>query len=139
MSNTMDYFKEAFGGFSPESDIAAALKFGLCVLMLDNRTTELIRLVQGERNFGGVEGDPGWIIERREDGERIGYESWPSEARFRAYVDPDGYSLAHPEFFCDEKTFFSYVRDIVTAFVRRNPDRSDVARDMEEAMSHRVK
>lgn len=39
----MDYFNEAFGGFNPESDKDAALKFSLCVLVLDSRMQELLQ------------------------------------------------------------------------------------------------
>ena len=130
----MDYFKEAFGGFNPQQDKDAALKFSLCVLMLDGRTEELLRLVKGADRFGGVEGEPGWIIERREDGEQVGYEAWPDDARFRAYVEPGSYSLAYPEFFSDRQTFFRYVQAIVAEYVRRYPDKTAFANKVNEAM-----
>ena len=53
----MDYFNDAFGGFLPDSDKDAALKFSLCVLALDNRMDELLRLLKGDDNCGGIEGD----------------------------------------------------------------------------------
>lgn len=131
----MDYFNDAFGGFHPESDKDAALKFGLCVLVLDNRIDELLRLVEGGGNFGGVEGEPGWIIERREDGEIAGYEGWPIETRFRAYVDPDSYLLTYPEFFSDRQTFFRYVKAIVNAYKRRHPESAGAVGRIEEAVA----
>jgi hypothetical protein len=121
----MDYFVDAFGGFNPQSDLDAALKFGLNVLLLDNRSKDLLKLVKGGDKFGGVEGVPGWIIERREDNELIGYENWPENARFRAYVDPSEYALAYPEFYADKQTFMRYVRAIVSVYKGRHPDHSD--------------
>jgi hypothetical protein len=131
----MDYFNDAFGGFRPDSDEDAALKFSLCVLALDNRMDELLRLVEGGGNFGGVEGDPGWIIERREDEDIVGYEGWPADARFRAYVEPESYSLSHPEFYASRQTFFEYVGSLIGAYKRRNPERAEVVRHIEEALA----
>ncbi|MEJ7028216.1 hypothetical protein [Ralstonia solanacearum] len=79
----MDYFSEAFDGFRPDRDIDAALKFSLCMIAIDNRVEDLLQLIEVANNLGGVEGDPGWIIERRENGETIGYEKWPNSAHFR--------------------------------------------------------
>jgi hypothetical protein len=118
----MDYFNEAFGGFSPQVDEDAALKFSLDVLLADHRVSDLIGLVLPASKIGGVEGEPGWIIERREEGELHGYENWPDDARYRAYVEPESYALAHPEFFCDKSNFFRYVQSIARVYVSRYPE-----------------
>lgn len=131
----MDYFNEAFGGFDPDSDRDAALKFSLCVLALDNRMDELLRLVKGDDEVGGVEGDPGWIIERRDDEDVGGHEGWPGDARFRAYVDPESYSLGFPEFYVDRQTFARYVAALASAYKRRNPERADVVNLIETALA----
>lgn len=125
----MDYFSEAFGGFRPDSDRDAALKFSLCVLALDNRVDELLRLVEGGNNLGGIEGEPGWIIERRED------EEWPNDARFRAYVDPDCYSLLYPEFFADRRTFFRYVGALARVYKNHHPEYEAVVHRIEEVIA----
>lgn len=130
----MDYFTEAFGGFDPRHDKDAAPKFCLDVLMADHRLDELARLLSLDKQFGGVEGEPGWIIECRTDDEHEGYESWPEEARFRAYVDPTSYVLNYPEFFADRKTFLRYVQSIVAVYKRRHPEHMDKLRCVEEAM-----
>jgi len=103
----MDYLKEAFGGLNPQADKDAALKFSLDVLLADHRIDDLTKLATQRANFGGVEGEPGWMIECREYGDVRGYEHWPADACYRAYVQPEIYCLTHPEFFCDELTFFS--------------------------------
>lgn len=131
----MDYFNEAFGDFHPDRDKDAAVKFSLCVLALENRMPELLRLIEGGTNFGGVEGDPGWMIERREVGDTIGYEGWPDDGQFRAYVDPDGYSLSYPEFFMDQRKFFQYVGALVGVYGRRHPESSEVIRRIEEVIA----
>ncbi|HDR9491700.1 hypothetical protein [Burkholderia stabilis] len=126
----MDYFNEAFGGFNPESDRDAALKFSLCVLVLDSRMQELLQLIEGGNDIGGVEGDPGWIIERRDEGG--GYEGWSNGAEFRAFVDPNEYSLSHPEFFVDRRTFIQYVVALMKVYRRRHHDETDVIRRIAE-------
>lgn len=126
----MDYFNEAFGGFNPESDRDAALKFSLCVLVLDSRMQELLQLIEGGNDIGGVEGDPGWIIERRDEGG--GYEGWSNGAEFRAFVDPNEYSLSHPEFFVDRRIFIQYVVALMKVYRRRHHDETDVIRRIAE-------
>lgn len=131
----MDYFGEAFGGFRPDSDRGAALKFSLCIIALDNRVDELLRLVEGCNNLGGIEGEPGWIIERREGEDTLGYEKWPNDARFRAYVDPDCYSLLHPEFFADRRTFFRYVGELARVYKNHHPEYEAVVHRIEEVIA----
>jgi len=131
----MDYFNEAFGGFYPDKDKDAALKFSLCILALDNRMEELLQLVQGVSNIGGIEGEPGWIIERREDGDIIGYEKWPDNARFRAYVAPDGYMLSYPEFFADQRIFFQYVRMLIEAYRQYHSEDAEITDRIKEAIA----
>lgn len=131
----MDYFNEAFGGGGhPDHDQDAALKFSLCVIALDKRMDELLRLIGGSGDVGGVEGDPGWIIECRDDEDVIGYEKWPSEAQFRAYVAPEAYLMTYPEFYADRKTFFRYVASLVDAYKRRNPEQVGLVSDIEAVL-----
>lgn len=120
----MDYFNEAFGGFDPRTDKDAAIKFCLDVILADRRFPDLDKLLPDTTTIGGMEGEPGWIIERRDEGETKGYEDWPDFARFRAFVDPDSYELAHPEFFCDKHTFERFVGAAVRAYCHRHPERS---------------
>lgn len=131
----MDYSKEAFGEFQPESDKDAAIKFSLCVLVLDNRIDELLRLVEGGDNFGGVEGEPGWVIERREEGEHVGFEDWPEGAMFSAYVNPDSYLLAYPVFYADRRTFFQYVKAVVGAYKRHSSEKAETIKRIEEIVA----
>lgn len=117
----MDYFKEAFEGFAPHKDQDAALKFSLNVIAMDERFEELSKLM-APSDLGGMEGEPGWGIERRENGETLGYEDWPTTANYRAYVDPEFYCLEHPLFFSDEATFNGYVAALVKAYASRHPN-----------------
>ncbi|WP_321945854.1 hypothetical protein [Paraburkholderia sp. J10-1] len=119
----MDYFKEAFGGFDPRGDEDAALKFALDVIFADHRIQDLTRVVSLEQGVGGLEGEPGWIVEHRGRTDIVGYEMWPRNSRFRSFVDPESYSLVCPEFYCDEKTFRRYVEAISEVYVARNPER----------------
>ncbi len=133
----MNYFNEAFGGFYPDKDKDAALKFSLCILALDSRMEELLQLVEGASSFGGIGGDPGWIIERREDGDIIGYEEWPDDARFRAYVSPDGYFLSYPEFFADQRIFFQYVKMLIEAYEQHHPKNSEIINRIKAVICNR--
>lgn len=126
----MSYFKEAFGGFAPHLDEDAAVKFALNVILMDHRLDELTKLLTDGDEIGGVEGVPGWIIERRDSGssgELAYYSSWPPGVSFRAYVDPGEYELANPEFFMDESIFHQYVESGLKAYICANPDRASTA------------
>jgi hypothetical protein len=128
----MDYFREAFGGFNPLQDRDAALKFCLDALMADERLEDLERLIICDEGFGGVEGEPSWIIECRAGYEITGYETWPDGASFRAYVDPSGYSLAYPESYFGKDTFYDYVKRIVSVFKNRHPEHAEEIRTIEK-------
>lgn len=128
----MDYFNEAFGGFDPLNDKDSAMKFCLNAVLMDRRFIDLGRLLPDISNVGGIEGEPGWIIERRNEGDTLGYEGWPDLARFRAFVDPSSYRLAFPEFFCDRSTFASFVRSAVRAYCDRHPEKDDAAHLLKE-------
>ncbi|AYG68682.1 MULTISPECIES: hypothetical protein [unclassified Rhizobium] len=123
----MDYFEEAFGGFKPHVDEDAAVKFAISIILMDRRLPELLHLLTDGDQLGGVEGEPGWMIERRDEG--LGnvfyYENWPENARFHAYVDPDVYRLAHPHIFMDVSAFHHYVRKGLDVYLEANP--SDIA------------
>jgi len=120
----MDYFKEAFGGFDPQIDMEAALKFAIDLVFADDRIEDLIKVIALESDIGGIEGEPGWIIEHRERQDTQGYETWSKEATFRSFVDPDVYPLAHPEFYCDDQMFRIYVESIAAVYVVRHPEQS---------------
>jgi hypothetical protein len=62
-------------------------------------------------------------LQRRRSG-KVGYDSWPGAARYRAFVHPKGYGLAYPEFYMDEATFDQYVSAAVRAYVRLSPEKA---------------
>lgn len=122
----MSYFVEAFGGFNPQVDYDASMKMVLDSLFDDDRIRPLIEVILPEGTLGGVEGQPGWTLERRCPG-----HSWPNGAEYRAYVDPTFYSLAHPEFFCTRSEFLRYVSAIVRVYKTRHPERASSVRQIE--------
>lgn len=119
----MDYFAEAFGGFKPHVDEDAAVKFAISIILMDRRLPELLHLLTDGDQAGGVEGEPEWIIERRDEdqGKVFYYENWPRNTRFHAYVDSDVYRLAHPDIFMDVAVFHNYVRKGLDAYLETNP------------------
>lgn len=122
----MDFFQLAFGGFSAQTDPDAAVKFCLQVLAADHRLPSLSDLLTEGSEIGGIEGVPDWSLERRDDGDTApGYAAWPTGTQFRAFVDPDSYSLASPERFYTRAEFLSFVRAIVDAYAARYPERVD--------------
>lgn len=122
----MDFFQLAFGGFSPQEDPDAAVKFCLQALAADHRLPALVNLLAEGSETGGIEGVPGWLLERRDDGDAApGYATWPTGAKFRAFVDPQEYELATPERFYTRAEFLRFVRAVVDAYAVRYPDRAD--------------
>lgn len=122
----MDYFKAAFGGFAPHRDEDAAVKFALNVVLMDNRLQELAELVVDGSPFGGIEGEPGWMIERRDvadEENQAAYPGWPAGARFKVSVDEDAYRLQQPEYFMSREAFMKYLALAIDAYVVADPSR----------------
>jgi hypothetical protein len=102
VSDRVDYFAQAFGGFDPSRDPDAALKFVLNAIMMHDRLDGLSSILTDGHEIGALEGEPGWTLERRDSGlagESSAYRNWPPGARFRAYVDPNQFHLGHSEAF----------------------------------------
>ncbi|WP_048441685.1 hypothetical protein [Caenimonas sp. SL110] len=122
----MDYIKAAFGDFAPQLDENAAIKFALNVVLMDNRLQELAELVVDASQLGGIEGEPGWTLERRDlsdEENEAAYPGWPADMRFKASVNEDAYTLRHPEFFMRREDFMKYVILAVDAYVAADPSR----------------
>ena len=127
----MDFFQIAFGGFAPQTDPDAAVKFCLQSLAADDRLLDLVDLLTEGSDYGGIEGEPGWTLERRDDGDPApGYAAWPAGAKFRAFVNPSDYELAVPESFYSRAAFLAFVHAIVSAYAVRHPDRADALRPL---------
>lgn len=119
-----DYYQQAFGRLDPHHDRDVAAKFALSVLVMDECFDDLADLLTDGHDIGALEGEPGWIIERRDSGpsgDMPGYASWPEGKNFRAYVDPLGFELAYPEGFLDTAVFRNYVRQLVDACLLSDP------------------
>lgn len=122
----MDYFRDAFGGFFPQSDEHAAAKFALESLAADDRIEDLVELLTEDDPVGALGGEPNWELERRDDGNTaIGYAHWPRGAKYRAWVDPEAYDLAFPERFYGKAEFHQLVRAIIAAYLARNPEQAE--------------
>ncbi|SAL00384.1 hypothetical protein AWB76_07850 [Caballeronia temeraria] len=127
----MDYFKEAFGGFHPLFDQDAALKLALDVIFADHRLDDLISVISFEERVAGIGGEPGWIIEHREEFD----EGWPQGSTFRSFVEPEVYPMENPEFYCDDKTFRRYVEAIANVYEVRHPERKQDLDRLKAALS----
>jgi hypothetical protein len=126
----LNYLELAFGGFNPQFDQDAAVKLALNVILLDERLSELASILTDGHEIGGLEGEPGWTIERRDtahSGNMPGYANWPENARFRAYVDPRNFELGHANIFMDIELFHGYVRKAIEAYLVKNPSKVDIA------------
>lgn len=126
----MDYLQQAFGGVNPELDTDAAVKFALNAILLDGRLQELSCLLIDGHDIGGVEGEPGWLIERRDTGpvgERQYYSEWPTNARFHVRVDPAAFELAYPDVFMTSDDFHKYVEKGMDAYLSENSIETDAA------------
>jgi hypothetical protein len=108
----MDYFNAAFGGFAPHRDPDAAIKFSLNVVLMDHRLDELAEVLKDGSSVGGMEGEPGWSLERRDiadEGNEAAYPGWPSGARFKAEVNQEAFALSNPVRFMTRAEFVHYV------------------------------
>lgn len=116
----MDYLQQAFGGLNPQTDQDAAVKFALNVILMDGRLRELSCLLIDGHDIGGVEGEPGWLIERRDTGsagELPYYSEWPANAQFHVHVDPAAFELACPDMFMTAHDFHHYVGKAMDAYL----------------------
>jgi hypothetical protein len=117
------YMNDAFGAFAPHTDKDAAIKFSLSIVLADERLDDLIKFLSTNSQTIGIEGEPGWILKRRNEHGKTAYAGWPRDAAFRAYVDPSSYILTFPEAFYDQATFYRFVRVAMGAYIARHPDR----------------
>jgi hypothetical protein len=126
----MDYLQQAFGGLNPQADQDAAVKFALNAILMDTRLRELSCLLIDGHDIGGVEGEPGWIIERRDTGpagELPYYSEWPMNARFHVHVEPAAFELAYPDMFMEAHDFRRYVGRAMDAYLTENSAETDEA------------
>jgi hypothetical protein len=118
----MDLFRAAFGSFSPLKDSDAAVKICLHSIAADNHLDTLQELLTEGAELGGMEGVPGWSLERRDSGDTAPvYAGWPAGAKFRAFVDPEALALAVPERFYSWSEFLPFLRAIVQAYAVERP------------------
>jgi hypothetical protein len=92
----------------------------LDVILMDHRLPALVQLVLDGNEIGGMEGVPGWLLERRDvadEGNTAAYPDWPTDARFRARVDERGYTLAHPDMFLTRAAFVVHLSTSFDAYV----------------------
>lgn len=117
MNKNFDFFKS----FSPQLDLDAAVKFSLNCILMEDRIEHLSWLATDGHQCGGVSGEPGWEVERRDSrspADASGYESWPDWASFRAYVDPNAYSLAHPELYMSGESFYGLLCTALDSYIK---------------------
>lgn len=127
----MDYLQQAFGGLNPQTDQDAAVKFALNVILMDGRLRELSCLLIDGHDIGGVEGEPGWMIERRDTGpagELPYYSEWPMNARFHVHVESSAFELACPDMFLAAHDFYHYVARAMDAYLSGPSIEADMAK-----------
>jgi hypothetical protein len=118
----MSHSKRPFVNFDPSVDRLAALKVAIDSILVDNRLDDLVELLTPDHRTGGLEGDPGWIVERKDRVDTHAYnEQWPEWASFRAFVDPAVYRIAEPECFLDRKSFLEVATPFLQAYARTYP------------------
>ncbi len=89
----------------------------------------LVDVLTDNSKIGGIGGVPGWELDRRDDVNlSSGFEGWPANAKFRAFVDPREFTLGSPEGFYTRAEFLTFVRAIVDAYVAQYPDRADTVK-----------
>ena len=80
----MSLYPEAFGRYDPQGDPLFAVKLIVAVMVADGHSDMLAGLVDGTSEFETIEGEPGWVLERR-------------ATDFRAWLPPELIESARPE------------------------------------------
>lgn len=127
----MDYFQIAFGGFAPHRDEDAAIKLILNELLMDTSFDATSKMLAETDDVAGIEGDPGWTLEKRGPSDK----NWPINAQFRAYVDPESYELAFPEFYMSRDLFKRYMSVATQALLRVNPNAEPLVKGVLKGLS----
>ena len=119
----MSLFTDAFGLFEPHRDRDAGSKLVLESLFTTNRLDDLAELLRSGSSLGGLGGEPGWVLERRDEGnDAPGFASWPDGARYRTFVDGEALALATPERYYGRDEFHQLVRAILNAYTPTRPE-----------------
>jgi len=129
----MDYFESAFGSYNPDVDPNFAVKFILNCMLSEDRLKELNYLLLDGHEVGGVEGEPGWIVERQDterDGSITAYDDWPEGATFRAYVEPHSFKLGYPQNFLSTQEFHEYVRKALVSYVAKKSSKGPIVEEI---------
>ncbi|WP_295978312.1 hypothetical protein [uncultured Variovorax sp.] len=88
-------------------------------------------LTDGHEN-GGIEGRPGWLIERKDklsSGISI-YSTWPKNADFHVHVEPSALEHGYPDIFMSAEDFCHYVRMIIKAYLMSDAANENIARQI---------
>ena len=119
----MRYLSKAFGATRLFDDPNAAVKFSLDLILMDRRFGDLAQLLNEGSGVFEVAGEPGYSLQRRAP-VHSGGGDWPEGKVFRAFVEPSGYELDHPEGFYTTEEFEGYVSMALGAYVSANPTRA---------------
>jgi hypothetical protein len=108
-----------------------AFRLALRSILWNHRLADLRELVTDGHDTGGLEGDPGWILERRdENATHPALSTWPQWARFRAFVDPAEFHLQQPECFLDRAGFADLARPLLREYLEARPDKEELVKDI---------
>lgn len=100
----MALYPQAFGPYDPETDPLFAAKLIVAVMVADGHSGMLSALLDGAGEFETIEGEPGWVLERRGP-----LDDWPDWADFRAFLPPDAVASASPEVFVGRATLAAFL------------------------------
>lgn len=126
----MDNFNDAMRDLNPRSDPDAAVTLALGSILMNSRLHELACLLIDGHDIGGIEGEPGWIIERRDTGPTGNlpyYSKWPINARFRVHVEPAAFELPDPEIFMKAHDFYLHVERSLDLYPIENSTEKNAA------------
>lgn len=115
----MNFLQSAFGRSNPQTDQDIAIKLALNSILMDDRLQELSCLLTDGHEIGGIEGEPGWLIERKDAGSSgiPYYAGWPKNTSFHVHVEPTIFELTHPDIFMSAGDIYHYVQMAVEAYL----------------------
>ncbi|MDN6882544.1 hypothetical protein QMO14_02905 [Variovorax sp. CAN2819] len=133
----MDFLRLAFGELNLKSDQDAAIKLALNSIFIGDRLPELSCLLTDGHEIGGVEGWPGWLIERKDkiSSEISYYAKWPKNADFHVHVEPGALELGYPDMFMSAEDFCHYVRMAIKVYLISGAANDNIARQINYQVS----
>lgn len=112
-----DLLVTVFPAFFSSDNRHAAMQFSIDALIRNGQIPHLALLLDSSSRIAAIEGDPGWVIERRKSlVNSTAYASWPDDAMYRVFLEPEAYGVSYPECYASERESQTCLSTLLTAY-----------------------